>query len=126
MSSSLKERPPLVQKLITSYFPIVGQYPNLFSLSTELNSLFCNDGNNSGYVSETPVSKQGNTDWYLGKCNTVEESPRRALFVPLDSGVRDSGNCSHTTSALCMPIDFDMRDCRGSPTTSCESIAVKK
>lgn len=123
--SKLKQQPLFVQKLITSYFPASGTYPELLSLSTELDSLCCTlpSSSDSGYVSETPVSQQGRREWYLGKCNIVDESPRRALFVRVDS----TNFCSSpTTSYDFAPCLSDGMFSIGSPTASCESVAFRK
>lgn len=73
-SVAMSNRPPcnskLVQRLITSYFPLHDRPPSFVdSLLTSTD----------GYVSETPESKQGNVAFYLGLCNTVSNSPSRVV-----------------------------------------------
>lgn len=121
------DRPLLVQKLITSFFPTCISQPSLLSLSTEVDSLYYTEDSEtsvSRYVSETPLSKQGNRDFYLGKCNAVsEESPRRALFR---SGV-STDSCSYpNTSYDVLPSLSDVRFSICSPTRSEESVAFRR
>jgi hypothetical protein len=115
-----------VQKRITSYFPRIERYPKcLLSISTQLASFFREETcetYDSGYVEETPQSKQGNPDFYLGRCNTVDESPRRSLFYFSESVASEylgtiSSSCNLTS------IHYPPRKFVSGPTTSCESIA---
>jgi hypothetical protein len=122
MMSKSRQRSPLVQKLITSYFSR-GMQPRLLSLSTELDSILCtkySQTSDSCYVSETPVSKPGNPDYYLGKCNTVsEETPRRAIFVT-------TASLNSYSSFEYMPSLSDVNFSIGSPITSSESVAFRR
>jgi hypothetical protein len=97
--------------------------PGLLSLTTELDSLFYienNTASDSCLVSEMLVSRQGNLDFYLGKCNTVsEESPRCALFEIVVS-------VQSYSSFECLPSLSDVNFSIGSPTSSSESIAFRK
>lgn len=118
--SKSTQRPVLVQKLITSYFPTREVSFDLLSVSTaEVGSVFSKYTSDSGYVSETPVSKQGKTDFYLGHCNTAEESPRRALFMSPRSS--DSANSYPTTSFEYTPSLSNVRTSLAD-TGSCESM----
>jgi hypothetical protein len=115
MSKSTQRQVVLVQKLITSYFTT--------DLDTEIGSFGCHsisETSDSGYVEETPVSKQGNHNFYLGKCNNVDESPRRPLFI---SPVSYSFS---TSSFDFTPSLSDVRQSIGSPTATCESVAFRK
>jgi hypothetical protein len=123
--SKSKHHPLLVQKLITSYFPTTASCPGLLSFSTELVSVSCTvytNSSDSHYVSATPVSKQGNPDFYLGKCNTLEEFRGRPLFMHADS----THPYSYPTSSFdLIPSFSDVRFSIGSPTTSSESVAFR-
>jgi hypothetical protein len=105
------------------YFPTRGMQPGLLSLTTELDSLFYTENNtasDSCFVSEMLVSRQGNLDFYLGKCNTVsEESPRRALFETAVS-------VQSYSSFKCLPSLSDVNFSIGSSTSSSESVAFRK
>ena len=78
----------------------------------------------SQYVSETPVSKLGNIDFYLGRCSTVDESPRKRLFRPLLSV--ESGFESLTSFCLAPASSQSVIECPRSPTESCEFIVAWK
>ena len=99
----------------------------MLSVSTEVELIYYiedSESSDSCYVSETPVSKQGNRDFYLGKCNAVsEDSPRHALFlsaVPTDS-------CSYPNSSYdVLPSLSDVKYPICSPTRSKESIAFRR
>lgn len=122
--SKSNQRPLFVQKLITSYFPPRETYSELLSVSTTRVGSFCSNWtSDSGYVSETPVSKQGKREFYLGQCNTIEESPRRALFM---TALSTDSYSYPTTSFEYTPSLSDVRTSIGSPTGSCESIAFRK
>jgi hypothetical protein len=115
MSKSRQRQVVLIQKLITSYFTT--------DVITEFGSSCCHsfcEVSDSGYVEETPVSKQGNRDFYLGKCNNVDESPRRSLFMSPVS-LCYSGSSFDNTPSL-----SEGRLSVGSPTASSESVAFKK
>lgn len=88
MSARDTTKPPLVQALITSYFPVV---ESLSSASTsDLKSTIVLS---SMHVSETPRSKIGNQNFYLGRLNTAEESPKRGCpkrLIIFDSPPSDS------------------------------------
>ncbi len=105
MSSPPLSNSRLVQKLITSYFPLSSTHPSFIDLSTDFDSVLTTT---DGYVSETPESKQGNIAFYIGICNTIENSPSRvvrssvALFER--AGVEEQESLHH------------------SPTTTCESV----
>jgi hypothetical protein len=118
-----RQRSFLVQKLITSYFPTRGMQPGLLFITIELDSLFYKENNtasDSCLVSETPVSRQGNLDFYLGKCNTVsEESLRRVLFETAVS-------VQSYSSFECLPSLSNVNFSIGSPTSSSESVAFRK
>lgn len=121
--SKSRQQSLLVQKLITSYFPSRGFHTGLLSASTQLDPLLYtvdSQTSDSCYVSETPVSKQGNRDYYLGKCNTVsEESTRRALFATAVS-------LDPYSSYDYLPSLSDVQFSIGSPTSSSESIAFRR
>lgn len=72
MSTKDTSKQPLVQALITSYFPAVQSLS--CSSSSDLKSTTVPS---SMHVSETPRSKIGNHNYYLGRLNTAEESPKR-------------------------------------------------
>lgn len=76
MSNPPSCKSKLVQRLITSYFPLHDRCPSFANLNTDFDSLLTRT---DGYVSETPDSKQGNIAFYLGLCNTVSNSPSRVL-----------------------------------------------
>lgn len=122
--SESKHRSPLVQKLITSYFPAQVIHPGLLSLTTELDSLFCTHDSRSSeycYVSETPTSKQGNVCYYLGKCNTIStESKKHAVFDVSAVSLYSFGSFNHS------PSQSDVEFCMGSPTRSSESVAMRR
>lgn len=111
-----------MQKLITSYFTCIPQTSEVESIYYTENS----ETSDSCYVSETPVSKQGNRDFYLGKCNAVsvsEESPRRALFLAAVS----TDSCSYPSSSYdVLPSLSDVRYQISSPTRSEESVAFRR
>jgi hypothetical protein len=123
--SKSKHQPLLVQKLITSYFPATASCPGLLSLSTELKSVCCTlytNSSDSHYVSTIPVSKQGNPDFYLEKCNTLEEFRGRPLFMHADS----THAYSYPTSSFDLTPSFsDVRFSIGSLTASFESVAFR-
>jgi hypothetical protein len=80
------------------------------------------NSSDSHYVSATPVSKQGNPNFYLGKCNTLKEFRGRPLFMHADS----NHAYSYPTSSFDLtPSFFDVRFSIGSPTTSSESVAFR-
>ena len=86
--SKSKHQPLLVQKLITSYFPASRLCPVVLSLSIEFGSICCtvySKSDDSLYILATPESKQGNLDFYLWKCNTLEESQGHALSIHASS-----------------------------------------
>jgi hypothetical protein len=120
-----KHQPLLVQKLITSYFPATTSWLGLLSLSTELGSVCCTvytNNSDSHYVSATLVSKQGDPDFYLGKCNTLEEFRGRPLFMHADS----THAYSYLTSSFDLTPSFsDVRFSIGSPITSSESVVFR-
>lgn len=101
----------LVQKLITSYFPVYSEHPSLSDLSSKFDSLLTTT---HGYVSETPESKKGNIAFYLGLCNTVENSPSRVIRSSevLFEGAAFGGEESETLNH--------------SPTPTCESVTQRK
>ena len=72
----------------------------------------------------TPVSKQENRGFYLGKYNLVsEESPRRALFL---SGV-STESCSYPNSSYNVLLSLiDVRFPMCSPSRSEESVAFRR
>ena len=121
--SKSKHRSPFIQQLITSYFPTTVTQLGFLSLTTELDSLFytCDGNSEFCYVSETPVSKRGNSDYYLGKCNTVsEETPKRTLFEISAISIDSSGTLNNVPSLS--DVNFGV----GSPTHSCESVAIRR
>lgn len=123
MSKSTHDHPGLVQKLITSYFPAKETSFHLLSASTAPVGFICSKWtSDSGYISETPVSKQGKIEFYLGQCNTIEESSRRALF----SAVSTHSDSYPTTSFEYTPSLSVGRasPMKVSPTTSCESMVL--
>ena len=123
--STSRQKSCLVQKLITSYFPRPGLDARLLSASIQVDSLYClvySESSLSGYVSETPVFKLGNIDFYLGRCNTVDESPRKRLFRPSLSV--ESGFESLTSFGLVPTPSQSVIECPGSPTESCEFIVA--
>jgi len=107
----------LVQKLITSYFSMRGMPPGLLSLTFELDSLYYTQDSKTSdfcYVSETLVSKRGNLEYYLSKCNTVsEKSPRHAIFET-------------SISFDYLPSLSDVNFSTSSPTGSYESVACRR
>ena len=122
--SKSKHHSPFVQKLITSYFPAEVVHPGLLSHTIELDYLsYIHDSRSSEfcYVSETPMSKLGNDDYYLGKCNAVsEDSPKQALFNVSAVSLDSFGSFNHSPSVS--NVNFFM----GSSTQSCESVAMRR
>lgn len=95
----------LVQKLITAYFPLYSRHTSSADLSTGFDSLLSTTG--FEYVSETPESKLGNIAFYLGLCNTVDNSPSRVV---------------RSSEALFERVVVgEAETLRHSPTTTCES-----
>ena len=115
--SKSKHHSPLVQKLITSYFPTEVVHRGLLSLSythDSRSSEFC-------YVSETPMSKLGNDDYHLGKCNAIsEDSSKQALFDVSAVFLDSFGSFNHS------PSISNVNFCMGSPTWSSESVAMRR
>jgi hypothetical protein len=101
----------LVQKRITSYFPVYSEHCSSTDLCSELDSLLPSTDN---YVSETPKSKQGFLGFYLGLCNSIENSHIRVvkssevLFELAASGGEEPETLNH------------------SPTPTCESVTHRK
>jgi hypothetical protein len=80
------------------------------------------NSSDSHYVSLTPVSKQGNPDFYLGKCNTLEEFRGHPLFMHANS----THAYSYPTSSFDLTPSFsNVRFSIGSPTASSESVAFR-
>jgi hypothetical protein len=123
MSKSTHDHTVLVQKLITSYFLAKETSFHLLSTSTcPMGSICSKWTSDLGYISETPVSKQGKTEFYLGECNTIEESSRRALLsvVSTDSDSYPTTSFEYTPSlsaGRASPM-------RVSPTTSYKSMVL--
>ena len=115
MSRSTPHQVVLVQRLITSYFTkeVISEFES--SCYQSLSEI-----SESGYVEETPVSKQGNRDFYLGKCNNVDESPRRSLFMSPISYSYSSSSFEQSPSVSVGRVT------PGSPAASCKSVAIRK
>jgi hypothetical protein len=80
------------------------------------------NSSDSHYVSATSISKQGNPDFYLGKCNTLEEFRGRPLFMHADS----IHTYSYPISSFDLTPSFsNVRFSIGSLTISSESIAFR-
>lgn len=80
---SLYTKEPLVQSLITSYFPVVQ------TVSSDCSSHLQNSKHTESlHIEETPQSKIGVPGYYYGRFNGVDESPtrvRRTRLVLFDS-----------------------------------------
>jgi len=116
MSTSTQRPKILVQKLITLYFTT--------NISIEMGSLCCqsiSETSDSGYVSETLVSKQGNVDFYLGRCNAIDESPKRFLFNSSESIVSYRSTSFNFTPSL-----SSVRLSSGVSSISCGSVVFRK
>lgn len=115
MATSTQRPVVLVQKLITSYFTA--------SVPTESGSCCLrsiSESTDSGYVSETPVSKRGKIEFYLGKCNTKAGSSKRSLFSTSDLATYP------TTTFVVAPSLSSVRLSCGSSSGSCEFVLFRK
>lgn len=109
------ERPiVLVQKLITSYFTVSDPTE---SGSLSLRSI--SESSDSGYVLETPVSKQGNIEFYLGQCNRKDGSSRRSLFSTSQLAPYP------TSTFVVVPSLSSVRLSCGSSSDSCEFVSFR-
>ena len=73
MSNPPIQKSRLVQKCITSYFPLYSRHCYLDDLSCQSDSLAMTP--DKYYVLETPKSKQGNLAFYLGLRSTKRSCP---------------------------------------------------
>jgi hypothetical protein len=87
---------PVVQSLITSYFPMENKLSSVETLSSDLKTLLQKPVVSITHVSETLQSKQGNKRWYLGLDSSTVEKPAKRVFK---SGSTCWGLCDSNTSA---------------------------